>query len=322
MACHNADPYVGEAIKSVVDQTFDDLELIFVDDKSSDDSLTVAESLAQSDKRIRVFSSRTNLGASAARNLAIEKAKGEWLAILDADDVYLNTKLERQVQLIDSASPDIVLVGTDSYEIDKSGVRHAKQSYPVSGQDLVKALTRRKRFPPHSSIMYRTSVIRSLGGFNVRFSRAEDYDLQLRIIGHGQMASISEPLIEYRFHDTNISKSTTGIGQLTFSVSAGICHSLRSNRNQDPSQSGSEREWREFLTWVEEQLRTLHYYDYKRVKTAAKASFSNNPKKLLRYTNFGFELMRTKHLGRFISERGFGSRVYRHLAKRWESIGR
>ena len=76
MACQNAGPYVGEAIKSVIDQTFTNLELISIDDNSSDGSLLIAKALAQSDKRIKAFSNRTNLGAGVSRNLAIEKSSG------------------------------------------------------------------------------------------------------------------------------------------------------------------------------------------------------------------------------------------------------
>ena len=204
MACHNAESYVGEAIKSVIGQTYTDLELIFVDDKSSDDSLAVAQSFAQSDKRIKVFSSTSNLGAGPARNLAIEKSSGEWLAILDADDVFIKDKLEKQVAFIKSAKDDLVLLGTGCFHIDSDGQRVSVHQYPSTSSSLKDNLIRYKAFPPHSSLMYRTSAVHAVGGFNRLFLRTEDFDIFLRLSHSGAFGCISEPLIEYRLHNTNI----------------------------------------------------------------------------------------------------------------------
>jgi glycosyltransferase involved in cell wall biosynthesis len=268
MACHNAEPYVGEAIKSVLDQTFTDLELIFVDDKSSDDSLTVAQSLAQSDKRIKVFSNRTNLGAGAARNLAIEKSTGEWLAVLDADDVFIKDKLEKQVALIKSAKDELVLVGTGCFQIEADGRRFAVYQYPLTSLALKNRLIRQKAFPPHSSLMYRASVARSIGGFNGLFLRAQDFEFWLRMSKFGAFACVSEPLIEYRLHNTNISNSIAkgGYSQLEYGLAASVCYLLRQRGSIDPSAAGASSSWDNFMQHVATEIRDSGELDYRKWK--------------------------------------------------------
>jgi glycosyltransferase involved in cell wall biosynthesis len=268
MACHNAEPYVGEAIKSVVDQTFTDLELIFVDDKSSDDSLTVAQSLAKSDERIKVFSNRTNLGAGAARNLAIEKSTGEWLAVLDADDVFIKHKLEKQVALIKTAKEELVLVGTGCFQIGADGRRFSVNQYPITSGALKNRLIRQKAFPPHSSTMYRASVARAIGGFNGLFLRAQDFEFLLRVSKFGAFACVSEPLIEYRLHNTNISNTIgeTGYSQLDYAIAASVCDLLRKRGFVDPSSVGDKNLWHSFMLHVATDVKACGEFEYREWK--------------------------------------------------------
>ncbi len=269
MACHNAGPYVGEAIKSVVDQTFTDLELIFVDDNSSDDSLAIAKLLAQSDERIKVFSSRTNLGAGAARNLAIEKSTGEWLAVLDADDVFIKDKLEKQVALIKPAKGELVLVGTGCFQIEADGRRFAVYQYPLTSLALKNRLIRQKAFPPHSSLIYRATVMRAIGGFNGLFLRSQDFELWLRMSKFGAFACVSEPLIEYRLHNTNISNTLgeAGYSQLHYAIAASVCDLLRQSGSIDPSSVGDQILWDRFMLHVAAEVKAygeLEYHEWKR----------------------------------------------------------
>jgi glycosyltransferase involved in cell wall biosynthesis len=270
MACHNAVPYVGEAIKSVICQTFTDLELIFVDDNSSDDSLAIANMYAQSDKRIKVYSSKISLGAGPARNLAIEKSTGEWLAVLDADDVFINEKLEKQVALIKSTKDELVMVGTGCFQIDAFGRRFAVYKYPLTSSALKNRLYLNKAFPPHSSLMYRAFAFRAIGGFNGFFLRAQDYELWLRLSTFGAFACVSEPLIEYRLHNTNISNKVGELGysQLDYSVAAGVCHLLRLRGIVDPSAAGDTMLWDSFMRHVAEEIRASGELDYRRWKSS------------------------------------------------------
>ena len=108
MACYNAESFIVSSVESVLRQTYKNLELIIVDDASKDSSLALARSLAEKDSRIKVFSLEKNRGAGAARNFAISKADGDWLAILDADDVFLQDKLALQVEMVSKDRKSVV----------------------------------------------------------------------------------------------------------------------------------------------------------------------------------------------------------------------
>jgi len=268
MACYNAEPYVGEAIKSVLNQTFNDLELIFVDDNSSDSSLAIAKVLAQSDKRIKVFSNRTNLGAGATRNLAIEKSSGEWLAVLDADDVFIEDKLEKQFALIKSTRNKFVLVGAGCFLIGADGSRFAVYTYPLTSSVLKNRLLCHKAFPPNSSLLFRASVVRAIGGFNELFLRAEDFEFLLRMSKFGAFACVSEPLIEYRLHNTNKSNSLgkTGYSQLDYAIAATVCDLLRQRGSIDPSSVDDQLLWDRFMLHVAAEVKESGELEYRKWK--------------------------------------------------------
>ena len=322
MACHNAGPYVGEAIKSVVDQTFTDLELIFVDDKSSDDSLTVAQSLAQSDRRIKVFSNRTNLGAGAARNLAIEKSTGEWLAVLDADDVFIKDKLEKQVALIKSAKDELVLVGTGCFQIDADGRRFAVYQYPLTSLSLKNRLIRQKAFPPHSSLMYRASVARSIGGFNGLFLRAEDFECWLRMSKFGAFACVSEPLIEYRLHNTNISNTIgeTGNSQLDYATAASVCDLLRQRGSIDPSAAGDPTLWDNFMRHVAAEVKAYGELEYLKWKRTWRNKMYSKEEQVSKIASALYQLvLRPVNMWRLLREHTVGSRLPQKCLASWLS---
>jgi len=110
--CHNVEEYIDEAIASVMAQTYMDFELILVDNNSTDNTLRILERWAINSSRIRVLQEKGK-GASRARNLGMSVARGNWIQFLDADDLMLPDKLERQIKLVKPETP--LLVGTPKY---------------------------------------------------------------------------------------------------------------------------------------------------------------------------------------------------------------
>jgi glycosyltransferase involved in cell wall biosynthesis len=268
MACHNAEAYVGEAVGSVLAQTSPDLELVVVDDRSTDDSVAVIRALAAADDRVRCLESRVNGGAAAARNRAIAEASGEWLAVLDADDVFLEDKLERQMRLIRGGPESLVLVGTGCHQVDDAGRHLSTHLYPTASARLKDHLLRWKPFPPHSSVMYRAAAVRAAGGFDDRFCPSEDYDLWLRLSDTGEFASVDAPLVRYRRHQTNISNAvgSTGYTQLEYGAAATACHLLRRAGAEDPSRAEDPRVWPAFMAHVAEVVRASGEREYRQWK--------------------------------------------------------
>lgn len=108
MPAYNAEKYIGEAIASVCAQTYENWELLILDDGSGDRTAEIAQAYAQLDARIRVLRNPQNMGAAKTRNRGFDIAKGEWIALLDSDDVWHSDKLEKQLAVAGRAGVDII----------------------------------------------------------------------------------------------------------------------------------------------------------------------------------------------------------------------
>jgi glycosyltransferase involved in cell wall biosynthesis len=190
---------VKEAIESVLNQTFQDFELIIVDNYSNDDTESVVG--AYHDQRIRSIKNHNNGFVSINRNFGIEKAKGEYIAFLDDDDLWLPEKLEKQVKLMDS-NKELGLVYSDCYIMDDAGSLWEKTYFasrkPIRGAAL-KGLLQENTIAILTA-MVRKEALDRVGGFSTKYIIAQDYDLWLRIVQDYPIDFIDEPLAKYRLH--------------------------------------------------------------------------------------------------------------------------
>ena len=212
--CHNHARYLGEALASVAGQTFGDLELIVVDDGSTDD--TPAVLAAYPDRRMRTRRT-ANAGVSAARNAGLEMARGEFIAFLDADDRWLAEKLEKQVAVME-ASPDVALVFTDlrrfpgldtATQFDFVPALRVLPARPTAAGgrviegDAFSALAPLPQLPAWiQTDLFRAAAVRGLA-FAEGMRLAEDLHFVLRAYTRGAVAFIAEPLVEVRRHEAN-----------------------------------------------------------------------------------------------------------------------
>jgi glycosyltransferase involved in cell wall biosynthesis len=198
-------PWLTDAIESVLAQTYSDFELLLVDDASSDGTAEAAE--AYGDRRIRVLRNERNLGQVPSLNRGLREAQGEYVARLDADDVCLPERLERQVAVLD-ADPALALVGTWLDVVDERGrlwgrLRGHVRDFP----EFVFAILA-DRYPwGHPSVMFRRDLVLRLGGYDETLAPAEDKDLyrRLALARHGARA-IEAPLVRYRRHERQLSR--------------------------------------------------------------------------------------------------------------------
>jgi glycosyltransferase involved in cell wall biosynthesis len=202
MAVHNAAQFVREAIASVLAQTYRDFELIVVDDSSSDNSLSILESF--DDARIRIIRHQTNGGAALSRNNALAAARGELVAILDADDVCVPTRLERQVAFLD-ANPRVGLVGCGIYDNIDAGGGVLHTSYLPEHNEAIQRTIMEQWCFLHSSLMFRKALYHALGGYRKEFEPAEDHDFVLRILEHCEAHNLYERLVSYRLNPKGLS---------------------------------------------------------------------------------------------------------------------
>jgi glycosyltransferase involved in cell wall biosynthesis len=205
MCAYNAAPYIGRAVESILAQTYQDFELIIVDDGSTDDTVSVIEPLANGDPRIR-FIAAPHQGISAAANLGIAAARYRWIARADADDIALPHRFERQLAAA-AAEPGVVLWGSYALHVDGAervlglsctGPRTVAQFHRLrAGGDDAYVL--------HPTWLVRRDVLLAAGGYDPRFECGEDLDMLERIHEHGPALTIAEPLVRYRVHSSSLS---------------------------------------------------------------------------------------------------------------------
>jgi glycosyltransferase involved in cell wall biosynthesis len=190
MGVRDGGRWLSTAIQSLLGQTLGDLELIVVDDGSTDD--TPALLSAVRDPRL-VVERQARAGLAVALNRALERARAPLLARLDADDVALPARLERQRAFL-QVHPDVGLLGTAARVIDETGRDVGMVRPPEDDRAIRRALIRRNPFV-HSSIMLRRTLAIAAGGYDVSFPVAQDYDLWLRLSAVTRMANLPEPLV-------------------------------------------------------------------------------------------------------------------------------
>jgi glycosyltransferase involved in cell wall biosynthesis len=317
-ANYNAYPYLREAVASVQAQSFGDWEMIIVDDCSSDGSLELARDLARGDSRIITLAMPCNGGPAAARNRAIQEAQGEWLGVLDSDDVAFPGRFAEQFRRIDR-EPELVALATDSISINAKGETLRLHRYPNQHEKLVRNLYSGRAFPPHSSMVYKKEVVERLGGFNIRFKRSQDYDLWLRLSECGRIASVPEPLVKIRKHSSNISDSAGGKLQYQFWCAAAVCHYLRAAKHPDPSRDEGTRSWDLFWTWLTEMPALNEAFERRSVWAKVRDRYfeSRSTSMLERAPRLVADLLSSNHARALLWEKAFGNSLPARLAEDW-----
>lgn len=202
MSVFNGEAFLGEAVSSVLAQSFGDFELIVVNDASTDGSGALLRGWA--DTRLSIIEQPVNSGLVEALNLAASKARGSLLARMDADDVAHPHRLMHQVAAF-AQRPALVLLGTGFDLIDARGEFLGRQAVRSGDGVLRTALLEGNQFG-HPTTMMRADAFRAVGGYRALAGRfAQDYDLWLRLAGMGEIDNLQEALLRYRVHEGQIS---------------------------------------------------------------------------------------------------------------------
>lgn len=199
MPVYNAQTYLHECMNSVLNQTFSDFEFIIIDDCCTDNTASILSSY--NDARIKIFKNETNLGLTKSLNRAIELAQGKYIARMDADDICLPARFEKQVQLLE-ANPQIGLCGTwyESFG-DRAGIAR----YSTTHHEIVLGLLYQSQFC-HPTVMMRKEILdKHHLRYDTNFTTAQDYELWSRMAHVCEAANVPEVLLRYRFHAESIS---------------------------------------------------------------------------------------------------------------------
>jgi glycosyltransferase involved in cell wall biosynthesis len=204
LAAYNAEKYLREAVSSILNQTLTDFEFIVIDDGSKDSTLSILQSF--NDPRLKIVS-RPNKGLTPTLNEGLSLAQGEFVARMDADDVSMPDRFEKQVKFL-REHPDVVCVGSRVTTIDPYGsplqVTDHKLSHVEIEADLLKGIG---WSIVHPAAMMRRDAVMKVGGYREQFKTSQDLDLWLRLSEVGKLANLPEPLVQYRQHFESVANT-------------------------------------------------------------------------------------------------------------------
>jgi hypothetical protein len=202
MAVRDGASYLEKAVDSILAQTFTDFEFVIIDDGSTDSTPEVLQRYQAADPRVRVHH-QVNAGLTPSLNRGCGRARGPYLARMDADDVAFLDRLERQVEFLDR-HPRVALVGSAVVRIDELGREIKRNVCPTSHAEIIRALAEYNCFT-HPTVMLRKDMLAAVGGYREAYRQAQDYDLWLRLGERYELANLGDPLLYYRVYASQVS---------------------------------------------------------------------------------------------------------------------
>jgi len=200
MSCFNEQLFISRAIESILNQSFKDFEFIIIDDGSKDKSLEIINHYKDLDNRIVSLSNLKNEGLIYSLNKGIAASRADIIARMDADDISLPSRFEKQFKFLQE-NPEISILGTGAFRVNKLDEKLISVHNLSQFHDDIINTRYKKTFVYHPSVMMRKSVVVEAGGYNLKAYRCEDLDLWLRVMDKVKFHNLQEPLIRYSVSD-------------------------------------------------------------------------------------------------------------------------
>jgi glycosyltransferase involved in cell wall biosynthesis len=268
--CFNQAHFLGEAVASVIAQTHPVAKLIVVDDGSTDATAEVAR---QFDQVSYVF--QGNKGLAGARNAGLELVESEFVLFLDADDLLTPVAVETCLQtLVDNPEAAFVYGGFRYVDKDRAGLSEVR---PPAQNGHYALLLKGNHIAMHGTVLYRTSILRASGGFDVSLLCCEDYDVYLRLAKTYPLASHLQIAAEYRLHGTNMTRNA--VRQLRGARTVLARHKIDAAKSPGLREAyvAGERFWSDYYGEIVTQQIIDALYARRRLWTALKLMLSTLP---------------------------------------------
>jgi glycosyltransferase involved in cell wall biosynthesis len=222
MPVYNGRKFLDLAVKSVIEQTYSHWELVIIDDGSTDESFLCINKWAASDRRIKVYyhKGHANCGVSATRNLGIQHAQGAYVALLDCDDEWHPSKLEKQVCLLQK-NPDVILIYSKAISVDEDGIELSKSRHqfdfphfcgtalPETKDSIVVGMMNDSIWMPALTVVMNIQSVRKAGCFDETLKfQVEDHLLFTLMVASGPVYFMDEVLASYRVHKDSYTQTT------------------------------------------------------------------------------------------------------------------
>ena len=201
MNCYNGEKFLKTSINSLINQSYKNFEIIFYDNKSTDNSINIIKSFKN--KRIRIFSSKKKLKLYKARNSAIKKAKGKYLTFLDTDDIWNRDKLQRQMDVIDQNK--LIKIIYTNYNIlkQKKKLKYQRFNYALPSGKITKELINNYTIGI-ATVLIKKELFDKFK-FDETYDIIGDFDLMIKLSWNNKIHVIQKPLATYRIHGSNLS---------------------------------------------------------------------------------------------------------------------
>lgn len=200
MPVHNAGQFLAPALNSIISQTYTNWELICIDDSSTDSSLSTIKEYQSFEKRIKILQNKKKSGIGYCLNKGLKKAKGEFIARMDADDISLPERFAKQVHLL-KTHKDLVACGGQIAMINAKGAIFAHKKFPLDSKTLYSMIM--KMVPiQHPLLVAKASVLKSFRYFE-NLTTGEDVDMLFYLLSKGNISNVDSVIYQYRKHDTS-----------------------------------------------------------------------------------------------------------------------
>ncbi|HUV42351.1 MAG TPA: glycosyltransferase [Patescibacteria group bacterium] len=204
MPVYNAGNFLLEAIESLQNQTYQNWELIMVDDRSTDNSWEILKNLTKEDKRIKIYQVKKHCGVAFAANLALKKVKGDLIARMDADDISLPWRIEKQVKFLQN-HPETIALGGQCELINQEGETIGKKEFPLDNAKIKKMIFWSIPLQQPTLIVNRKLLPKNFKWYEKKFNVAEEVELLFKLFQYGEVFNLPETVLLYRIHGKNTS---------------------------------------------------------------------------------------------------------------------
>lgn len=251
---YNRAHLLGRALRSVINQTFEDFEIIIVDDASTDGTQTLVNSFE--DKRISYIKLYLNQGVSVARNIGIQHAQGEYIAFIDSDDEWIPEKLKKQLDVFKDSTHSLGLVYTKSVTVRENNEKPS--IIPLFRGNLLPFLLVYNYIGLTSSPLIKKECFSKVGLFDESLPVSEDWDMWIRISQYYECSFVSEPLFRYHPQPDSI----VNISPWAIKAHKSILHKYRHLVAQLPKKFRAERYFYEglFFWWMRDIFYSIKYF--------------------------------------------------------------
>lgn len=201
---YNCEAYISDALESITNQTYSNIEIVIIDDGSTDNSVEIVNSY--SDPRIRLIKNETNKGIPYTRNLGLQESQGKYMAIMDSDDIAYLTRIEKQVDYMET-NPSIDAIGS-YYEIIGGRFKKVMKPKNITSEEIKAGLLFLNRIANPTSFLRLETINKYELEYNPAYFVAQDYDMWVQISKVGELSILPEVLLKYRTGHTNITKKS------------------------------------------------------------------------------------------------------------------